>query len=96
MRHVFQRARISFRRFARQTGGNVAIITALAAMPMLFLAGMGIDYGEAADKQSQLNALADAAALSAVTPNMMAQSVSAAQTQAIKLARQPALAIIVP
>lgn len=71
-----------FRRFFRETKANVAVIFALASIPMLYLTGMGIDYGMAADRQSQLDAYADAAALSAVTPTMMAQSTSAATTAA--------------
>jgi Flp pilus assembly protein TadG len=68
--------------FLRACDGNVAVVTALAAVPMCLLAGMGIDYGTAAEKQTELNAFADAAALAAVTPNMMAQSTSQAQTAA--------------
>jgi Flp pilus assembly protein TadG len=70
------------RMFLRAKRGSVAIITALAAIPMCFLAGMGIDYGTAVDRQSQLNAIADAAALAAVTPTMMSQSTANAQTAA--------------
>jgi len=69
-------------RFIRAREGNVAIITALAAIPMCFLVGMSVDYGTAADRQVQLNAYADAAALAAVTPTMMAESVSQATTAA--------------
>jgi Flp pilus assembly protein TadG len=69
-------------RLVRETKANVATIFALASVPLLFLTGMGIDYGLAADRQSQLNAFADAAALAAVTPTMMAESTSAATTAA--------------
>jgi len=69
-------------RFFRAREANVAIITALAAIPMCFLVGMSVDYGTAADRQVQLNAYADAAALAAVTPTMMAESVSQATTAA--------------
>jgi Flp pilus assembly protein TadG len=68
--------------FIGKRDGNVAVITALAAIPLCYLAGMGVDYGTAVDRQTQLNAIADAAALSAVTPNMMAQSTSTATAQA--------------
>ena len=71
-----------FRRFFGDTKANVAIIFALASVPMLLLTGMGIDYGIAAGRQAQLNAFADAAALAAVTPTMMALSTSAATTAA--------------
>jgi Flp pilus assembly protein TadG len=70
------------RMFLHAKRGSVAIITGLAAIPMCFLAGMGIDYGTAVDRQSQLNAIADAAALAAVTPTMMAQATTKAQTAA--------------
>lgn len=55
---------------------------AAALFPLVFLTGMAIDYTMASDRQAQLNGFADAAALSAVTPTMMAQSNSTAQTQA--------------
>lgn len=70
------------RTLLKASEGNVAIITALAAVPMLFLGGAGVDYGLAAVRQSQLNGYADAAALAAVTPTMMTQSTSLAQTAA--------------
>ncbi|MBL6618122.1 MAG: hypothetical protein ISR49_21875 [Alphaproteobacteria bacterium] len=69
-----------FGRLVRDTRGNVATLFALASVPLIFLTGMGVDYTSAADRQAQLNAAADAAALAAVTPSMMAQSVSAATT----------------
>jgi Flp pilus assembly protein TadG len=71
-----------WKRFFRAREGNVAIITALAAIPMCFLVGMSVDYGTAADRQVQLNAYADAAALAAVTPSMMAQGVAQSTTAA--------------
>lgn len=70
------------KRFIRKCDGNVAIITALAAIPLCYLAGMGVDYGTAVDRQTQLDSIADAAALSAVTPTMMAQSTSVGVTEA--------------
>ena len=60
-------------RFAADRKGNVAIIFALALVPMIFLTGMAMDYTLALRKNAQLNAAADAAALAAVTPAMMAQ-----------------------
>jgi Flp pilus assembly protein TadG len=76
------KTRTGLRQFLKDNRGNVAIITGLAAIPMFFLAGMGIDYGFAASKRAQLNAYADAAALSAVTPTMMAQSTDNASAAA--------------
>src|SRR5580704_10443004 len=69
-------------RFLRDDKATVAVITAFTALPMLFLIGAGIDYGIAVQRQAQLNGYADAAALAAVTPAMMTQSVSAATTAA--------------
>lgn len=71
-----------FRRFIANRRGNVATIFAIAIVPLLFVTGMGVDYTAAADREVELNAAADAAALAAVTPTMMAQSVSAATTVA--------------
>ncbi|MGH7102154.1 MAG: pilus assembly protein TadG-related protein [Acetobacteraceae bacterium] len=66
----------------RQTGASVAIILALASVPMIFLTGAGINYGMAAYRHSRLDAFADAAALAAVTPTMMTQSTEIATTTA--------------
>jgi Flp pilus assembly protein TadG len=66
----------------RDRRANVAIIFALALVPLAFLVGVGVDYTVAADRQAQLNAFADAAVLAAVTPTMMAQSDSTAQAAA--------------
>ncbi len=74
--------RALWKRFVRGREGNVAIIAALAAIPMSLLIGAGIDYGMAADRQAQLEGYADAAALSAVTPTMMTESNAQAQTTA--------------
>ena len=72
-----------YRRFARSERANVAVIFALALVPTIYLTGMGVDYTLAVDRQTELNAAADAAALSAVTPTMMAGSTTSAQQQAI-------------
>jgi Flp pilus assembly protein TadG len=64
--------------FIRHRGGNVAVMFGLAAFPLVFLVGAGIDYAVSARAQSKLNAVADAAALAAIAPPMMAQSDSGA------------------
>jgi len=73
------------RRFSRSREGNVAITFALALVPAIFLIGMGLDFSGAIQKRSKLNAAADAAALAAVTPSMMAQSATAAKTAATNM-----------
>jgi Flp pilus assembly protein TadG len=70
------------RRFARNRRGNVAIIVAVMALVLAFAVGMGVDYTFAARRQEQINGFADAAALAAVTPNMMLQSSSTAAAAA--------------
>jgi Flp pilus assembly protein TadG len=74
--------RVSMRRFSRDRRGNVALIFALSMIPCIFLVGMGLDFTSATQKRVLLNAAADAAALAAVTPSMMTQSTTAAQTAA--------------
>ncbi|HEY4919598.1 MAG TPA: pilus assembly protein TadG-related protein [Xanthobacteraceae bacterium] len=70
-------------RFVRDRSGNVTLAFALFMVPIFYVSGLGFDYMHAADQQAKLNALADAAALAAVTPAMMAEpdakSIAAAQ-----------------
>jgi Flp pilus assembly protein TadG len=72
-------------RFAQSPKGNVAIIFALSLVPCVFLTGMGLDFSAAIQKRVTLNAAADAAALAAVTPTMLAQSSSNAKTAALNV-----------
>lgn len=65
--------------------GNVAMIAAFALIPMVFAVGMAVDYTMATRRQDQINGFADAAALAAVTPTMMTQSSSTAQTTAYNM-----------
>jgi Flp pilus assembly protein TadG len=64
---------------------NVAITFALVMVPAVYLGGMSLDYTLAVRKRSQLNAAIDAAAISAVTPTMLAQSTSVATATATKV-----------
>jgi len=70
----FRDAPRCLRRLVGDRNGNVAVIFALALIPVIYLTGMAFDFTRAAQKQVLLNAAADAAALAAVTPAMMAQS----------------------
>jgi Flp pilus assembly protein TadG len=71
------------RRFLADRAGGMAAFFAYMTLPLVTLIGVGIDYTSSAQRRNQLNAIADAAALAAVTPAMMAQgdaqSVLAAQ-----------------
>jgi Flp pilus assembly protein TadG len=62
--------------------GNVLIIFGFVMIPMVFATGMGVDYARAARLQTKLNAIADAAALAAVTQPMMLQTDDTAKTTA--------------
>ncbi len=73
------------RRFIRDRRGNVAMTFAVSLIPIIFLTGMGLDFSSAVQKRTRLNAAADAAALAAVTPAMMTQSNTAAQTAATNM-----------
>jgi Flp pilus assembly protein TadG len=59
------------RNLAAHTRGNVLMIFAFAVIPMVFATGMGIDYARAARLKTKLNAIADAAALAAVSQPQM-------------------------
>jgi Flp pilus assembly protein TadG len=72
-------------RFAGDRRANVAIIFAFASLPTIFLLGMGLDFSSAVRRQSQLDAAADAAAIAAVTPAMMAQDTAVATTAATNI-----------
>ncbi|HTW33773.1 MAG TPA: TadE/TadG family type IV pilus assembly protein [Rhizomicrobium sp.] len=61
----------TLRRFLRSSRGNVAMIFAISVVPLIYLTGMGVDYGSAAMREAQLNAIADSASLAAVTPSIM-------------------------
>ena len=65
--------------------GNVLMLFGFAVVPMVFATGMGIDYSRAARLRTKLNAIADAAALSAVTQSMMEKTDAEAKTTAINM-----------
>jgi Flp pilus assembly protein TadG len=61
------------------------MIFGLLVIPLFFSAGMAVDYSIASRVKDQLNSAADTAALSAVTPGMMAQSSTQATTVATNM-----------
>jgi Flp pilus assembly protein TadG len=69
-------------RFARDRKANVAVITALTMVPIIFLLGMTLDFTQALRKKGQLDAAADAAAIAAVRPAMLMQTDSVAAATA--------------
>ena len=88
-----RRTRRPLARFAAAEQGNVAVIFAIMLFPTIYLLGMTLDYTQAQRRQSQLDAAADAAAIAAVTPSMMAQSTTVAQTTATNIFNATANAI---
>ncbi|MBV8696285.1 TadE/TadG family type IV pilus assembly protein [Bradyrhizobium sp.] len=80
-------------RFLRQREGNVAITFALCIVPIVFLIGMALDYASAIARQQRLNAAADSAALAAVSPSLMSQSTTQAQTVATNVFSAQASAV---
>jgi len=71
--------------FLADQRGSFSVIFALTIIPILIATGMAIDYSTAGRNKSKLNAVADAAALAAVTPSMMSQSNAAATTAATNM-----------
>lgn len=69
-------------RFRRDNGGSMAIMMGLTAVPLIFAVGAGIDYGTANMAKAKLDAVADAAALSAVDHQAITGTPAAAQTTA--------------
>ncbi|HUN51129.1 MAG TPA: pilus assembly protein TadG-related protein [Candidatus Sulfotelmatobacter sp.] len=62
-----------FRRLLRHRQGNVALMFAFAAVPLVFSVGMGVDYTSASMREDEMNAIADSAALAALRPAVLAQ-----------------------
>jgi Flp pilus assembly protein TadG len=77
---VSHNAKTTIQRMMGDQRANVALIFALSAAPAIFLTGMGVDYTLASGRQAQLNSIADAAALTAITPAMLSQTGSAVTT----------------
>ena len=65
----FARLRALFANFQSNSRGNVAVITALAALPMIAAIGCVIDYSNASMIRTKLQAAADAASLATVSIN---------------------------
>ena len=68
-RAQFARIRALTSNFRLNTRGNVAVITALATLPMVAAIGCVIDYTDASMIKTKLQAAADAAALGTVSVN---------------------------
>ncbi len=69
-------------RLRRDHDGNVLVMTAIALLTLCFAFGFVVDYSRAEAAQTELNSIADAAALTAVDPSMIYQSNAVAQAAA--------------
>jgi Flp pilus assembly protein TadG len=61
-------------KFARNTRGNIALITALAALPLVGAAGVAVDVFRKGEAQAQLQAALDAGALAGATSSYTKQT----------------------
>jgi Flp pilus assembly protein TadG len=73
------------KRFAGDCDAGVAIVFGLLLPAMIFATGLAVDYTAAARMKVILDAAADAAALSAVTPAMLQQTDAVATTTATNM-----------
>ncbi|WP_173570877.1 TadE/TadG family type IV pilus assembly protein [Acetobacter conturbans] len=64
----------SRRSIIRDRDAGVAILVALSVLPCLIAVAIGVDYGRSVQKQNQLEGLADAATLMAVSPGRITAS----------------------
>ena len=74
MKKIFDLGKNLCQRFRKDRSGQVALTFAFAIVPMLGLAGLGMDYGNSLSVKAELDAAADQAALEGVStsgnPNM--------------------------
>jgi Flp pilus assembly protein TadG len=71
-----------FNAFRRDARGNIAVMFALASLPIIVSVGAAVDYSMANRMKATLDSYADAAALSVVNNAAMALSTSSAKTSA--------------
>ena len=79
---LFRNALDQMGRFRRNEGGTMALFVALSSIPIIFSVGAGIDYSTANMAKSKLDAVADAAALSAVDHNAISGTADDAKATA--------------
>jgi Flp pilus assembly protein TadG len=73
----------ALRNFCSHAGGNIAITFAIATLPIIGAVGAAVDYSSANRAKAQLDAIADATALSAVNLSAMSLSASTEQTNSV-------------
>lgn len=79
MVRALREARARIAQFRRQTQGNVALIFAIAVIPVVTSVGAAVDFSNASRDKAVLDAAADVAALAAVTSSGTIPSTAAAR-----------------
>ena len=77
----FARLRTLFSNFQSDRRGNVLIVAALSAVPMLGAVGCFVDYSNASMIRTKLQAAADAASLATVSTNSTVVDTAQAMTK---------------
>jgi Flp pilus assembly protein TadG len=80
--HLFRNTLDQIRRFRNHESGAMALFVGLASIPIIFSVGAGVDYSTASMAKSKIQAVADAAALSAVDHTAISGTAAAAQATA--------------
>ena len=75
-------------RFARDCAGNMTIITGLAAIPLIAAAGIALDYSRGTRVESELQQIADSAALAAAAGQNITGSTSEKATKRKAIAQK--------
>jgi len=83
VKSIFPAAMAFWRRLRDDRRGNVLMILGFSIVPLTLATGMAVDYARAARLQTKLNAAADAAALLAVSKQMMLQTNQTAHDAAV-------------
>jgi Flp pilus assembly protein TadG len=84
------------RRLRDDAQGNILVMTAVGLLTLCFAFGFAVDFSRAEAAQTELNAIADAAALAAVDPSMIYQSDATAKAAAVAMCDAFATPIPIP
>ena len=79
--------------YGRENSGNVALIFGLATIPIILAVGAAVDYSFANRAKTELDQIADAASLSAVSQSALALSAAADQKNAVKFFKAQAASL---
>jgi len=82
-----------FAGFRRQSGGNVALMFGMLAIPVIMAVGAAVDYSFANRTKAVLDGIADATSLSAVDQSALAISAGTEQKDAVKFFKAQAASL---